>query len=302
MGWSTAHFNGRSIEVNDAVMEVWLALLLAEVDALAAAPAWLAEAREVWRAHATGASGSPVAPDFDGELSDDLRRGLVHTLALRIVNRLAALGDPIPASALNALGAGGPNDLFTSDVEAWRFLEPARALVALLERSFARDTPSVRLFDEVFYLPEDFIEQLAPFGCAADLEAFERAQDALAPWVESRRRPLDGEWRELHARVVRDYRDCRALSLADGAALAFGLIVHATRAAVPEAGRSLPLDGLRAFEHACVRWLTSSGLFDRVESAESSAGWRRASALYDELMRSAPCVGAPAERTHASAR
>lgn len=77
--------------------------------------------------------GFGVVPDLDGVLTTPSRLELARELGLRVVARLEALGDPISATALNAIGAGSADSAFPRDLPASMFTEPARAFVRLLD-------------------------------------------------------------------------------------------------------------------------------------------------------------------------
>ena len=133
MGTSRVSFGRKHFDAPDPVLEVWLRLIVDEIDALPEAPDWLRTAREDWQLIATEEFGFGVIPDLDGVLTDQARLGLVLQLSKRALARLKAFGDPIPKASLNALGAGKPGEGFPRDQVANVFLEPARAFIDLLE-------------------------------------------------------------------------------------------------------------------------------------------------------------------------
>lgn len=134
MGTSRVNFAGHHIDAPDPVLEVWLRLLVDVVDDLGDVPDWLKAARDDWQLLATEEFGFGVVPDLDGLLIDDARRETVLGLARRAYARLESMGDPIPATTLNSLGAGKDGEGFPRDVPAETFLKPARAFLELLKR------------------------------------------------------------------------------------------------------------------------------------------------------------------------
>jgi hypothetical protein len=133
MGTSRVWFRGRHFDALDPVLEVWLRLLVDEIDALDNAPDWLPAVRDDWQLLATEEFGFGVVPDLDGVLTDAVRRELLLQLSKRALKRLEAFGDPISAATLNALGAGKSGGGFPRDLPAHVFLEPARTFIRLLE-------------------------------------------------------------------------------------------------------------------------------------------------------------------------
>jgi hypothetical protein len=136
MGSSRVHFYRRSIDARDAALEVWLRLLVGAIDERSQAPEWLAAARANWIDVATLGFGYGVIPELDAFIVDEERREVVLGLCASADARLRALGDPIPAATLNALGAGPADSWFTRDVPAAVFAEVAEDFTALV-----RDTP-----------------------------------------------------------------------------------------------------------------------------------------------------------------
>ncbi|MCP5070918.1 MAG: hypothetical protein GY946_30510 [bacterium] len=108
-------------------------LLVDEIDRHPESPEWLRVARDDWQLLATAEFGFGIVPDLDGILTDGERRQLVLNLAGRAVERIRSWGDPIPASTLNAVGAGQGPTGFPRDLPADMFVGPALSFVALLE-------------------------------------------------------------------------------------------------------------------------------------------------------------------------
>ncbi len=133
MGSSRVSFRNKHFEARDPVLEVWLRLIVDEIDALAEAPDWLRTTREDWQLMATEEFGFGVVPDLDRVAAVDERRKTVLELSERALERLKTFGDPIPKETLNALGAGKPGEGFPRDLDAKIFLEPAQAFVELLK-------------------------------------------------------------------------------------------------------------------------------------------------------------------------
>lgn len=136
MSSSRIHFRERHMDAPDAAIEVWLRLLVGAIDALPDPPPWLADARADWNDAATMGFGFGVIPELDEVILDEDRRKVVLGLAEAARERLHRMGDPIPAAALNALGAGPEGSRFERDAPAAVFRDVAAQFTALV-----RDTP-----------------------------------------------------------------------------------------------------------------------------------------------------------------
>ncbi|MEZ4399712.1 MAG: hypothetical protein R3B06_06820 [Kofleriaceae bacterium] len=119
-------------DASDAALAVWLRLLVDEIDAAEAAPAWLADAREDWHDAATMGFGFGVMPELDDFILDEDRRAVVLALCEAAAARLRALADPVPAATLNALGTGGADAQFQWDVPRAMFQDVADQFTALV--------------------------------------------------------------------------------------------------------------------------------------------------------------------------
>jgi hypothetical protein len=135
VGSSYTVYRGRGFWSSDAVVELWLHELVAVVDASAAAPAWLREARAEWWVHATVGFTGFVSVGLDQQLSGDPDRGsLFLDLVDRVDARLRSYGPVIAVDVLNGFRVGGDGAVFTRDVDTG-LLQDFGAQVADLVRS-----------------------------------------------------------------------------------------------------------------------------------------------------------------------
>ncbi len=144
MGSTFIEYRGRGFEAGDATLEVWLSLLVREIDRLDDLPQWLRETRDEWELQATAGFGFGVMPGLDRYLTDDARRDAVLALSRTALERLESFGETIPCEALNSLGVGGEGAAFTRDVETEVFLRPARYFVKLLEGTLSPSEDDAR--------------------------------------------------------------------------------------------------------------------------------------------------------------
>lgn len=136
MGISRVHMGEQFIDTEDAGMEVWLRLLVGAIEEGYDNPPWLVTAAADWNEVATMGFGFGVIPELDAVITDEERRQVVLGFCQVAMDRLRALGDPIPAEVLNSLGAGPADSSFTRDVPAEVFLEVATDFTRLV-----RETP-----------------------------------------------------------------------------------------------------------------------------------------------------------------
>jgi hypothetical protein len=133
MGSTFIDFHGKGFEASDSAIEIWLALLVKEIDALQAAPAWLREVRDEWDELSKAGYGFGVMPDLDRFVTDDARRQQLLGIGGRALERLRALGEVIPRDVLNAFETGGPGSYFTQDAPAATFRRTGEYFLKLLE-------------------------------------------------------------------------------------------------------------------------------------------------------------------------
>lgn len=151
-----------------------------------------------------------------------------------------------------------------------------------MDASQMNQTARVWLFYEVFSHLETSIEELAPVSSVETRRELEQSQDNVERWFHGRRWPFEHLIRDVDRIVSSEYGSLLDCSKVEGAAFMFGLIVHAARAI--HDGEGPPINDLNHLLRVCCDYLIESGLFQSLEYAESSSGWRRAILLYDKLV------------------
>ncbi len=147
MGATYIDFRGKGFEASDCHIEIWLALMVDEIDKLDQPPDWLHEVRDVWATQARAGFGYGVMPDLDRFVTDSTRRDLLVSLGRRALAHLATLGEVIPRDVLNSFHTGGPTSTFTEDAQAAPFRRTGEYFLKLLDgtlsalESDARVTP-----------------------------------------------------------------------------------------------------------------------------------------------------------------
>jgi len=114
-------------------VQVWLHLLVREVDQLREQPEWLPEAREYWSEQATIAINGLICPRLDYFLIDEADVDLMRKLVQRVIGRLREFGDIVPRDFLNDLCQLPAHSQFTKDIATEEFLAYGRALRKLLD-------------------------------------------------------------------------------------------------------------------------------------------------------------------------
>ncbi len=108
MGNSFVDLKDVGFWTNDGVLEAWLHFLVREIDGVAAAPTWLAEAREAWHIQATNAFVGCHWLGLDSYVTTAASRAVLLKLTSAAVERVRGYGEHIPAEELNGAGVGGP--------------------------------------------------------------------------------------------------------------------------------------------------------------------------------------------------
>ena len=144
MGSTTVTFDGRSFEASDGQLEIWLELLVSEIDRRAASPLWLRQVRDDWHLQATAGFGMGVIPDLDRHVTDEERRATLIALCEAGLARLEALGDTLSRDQLNALGTGGEGSAFTTDLPTELFRRVGLYFLHLLQRQLSPDEIDAR--------------------------------------------------------------------------------------------------------------------------------------------------------------
>lgn len=108
MGSSFVDLKDVGFWTNDGDLEAWLHFLVREIDGVAAAPTWLAEAREAWHIQATNAFVGCHWLGLDSYVTTAARRSELLRLAGTALERVRGYGEHIPSEELNGAGVGGP--------------------------------------------------------------------------------------------------------------------------------------------------------------------------------------------------
>lgn len=144
MGSSFVDYGAKGFEANDAMLAVWLILLVNEMDKRGNLPDWLRTLRDDWELQATEQFDYGVIPMLDQLDAHEGAKELILSFCGPALRRLESMGDPIPQAALNGLHEWGEDREFTGDVDAAQFLRTARYFTKLLEGRLAADEVDAR--------------------------------------------------------------------------------------------------------------------------------------------------------------
>ena len=133
MGSSFIDFKDYGFWARDTHIELWLYLLVQEIDKLGARPDWLIEAREHWHEQATVGFVGWVHPQLDDYLTSRERVDLVIGLSARVLNLLNEKGEYLSGEYLNARGIGGGGYQPTTNWEMENFVGVGRKFIELLK-------------------------------------------------------------------------------------------------------------------------------------------------------------------------
>ena len=147
MGSSFIDFKDYGFWARDAGIEVWLYLLVQEIDKLESIPDWLKEARDHWFLQATVGFVGWIHPQLDEYLVSEDRVNLLIMLSERVLKRLNEQGAYLSAAYLNSLGVGGNGyHQWTAAVEVEIFARVGRKFIELLRGELKTDASTSPVF------------------------------------------------------------------------------------------------------------------------------------------------------------
>lgn len=131
MSASDIDFRGRSFMANDGIVQVWLRLLVQEIDQIHDPPAWLSEAREDWDFQAGGFMDY-VELGLDRHLNSASRTAEIVHLSRRALKSQKKRDEYITADELNAMSTNGDGSFFTGPLPLVEFIRTGDYFMKLL--------------------------------------------------------------------------------------------------------------------------------------------------------------------------
>ncbi|MBD2101662.1 hypothetical protein [Leptolyngbya sp. FACHB-261] len=149
MGSSFIDFKGYGFWARDASVEVWLDLLVQEIDKLEKVSDWLKEARSDWFEQATVGFVGCVDPKLDHFLISQERIDLVLTLSENTLRWLERQGKYLSKESLNSsMGSevDNPKGWWEQDVETQSFIKVGRKFIELLRGDLKTNASTSSIF------------------------------------------------------------------------------------------------------------------------------------------------------------
>jgi len=129
MSSTFVRFRGKGFEANDSTLEIWLLLLVHEIDSWGVTSNWLKRTRDEWFLQATGDFGFGVMPGLDAVVANEEQREVIVELASRVLSRLRCYGETISVAELNQIRG---DESFTEPVPTILIMNLGEYFVKLL--------------------------------------------------------------------------------------------------------------------------------------------------------------------------
>ena len=137
MGTSFTEFSGFGYWSRDGQIEVWLCLLVRQIDKEHDPVEWKLKIRNHFVIQATAGMNGCVSPQLDQFVDDDERRQWLMTVSRNALRELREAGNVVPPDWLNALfemkGSEGNPGPFSQPVEASYFQVCGEKWISLLQ-------------------------------------------------------------------------------------------------------------------------------------------------------------------------
>jgi hypothetical protein len=146
MGSSFIDYKDYGFWARDTHIELWLYLLVQEIDKLESIPDWLKETREHWYEQATVGFMGWVHPQLDDYLVIQDRVDLVLLLSERVLKLLDEQGEYLSGENLNSLGIGGGGYQADTPFEVENFVNVGRKFIELLKGKLKTDASTSPVF------------------------------------------------------------------------------------------------------------------------------------------------------------
>jgi hypothetical protein len=146
MGSSFIDFRDYGFWSRDIGIELWLYLLIQEIDNLESIPDWLREARDHWHEQASVGFVGHVHPQLDDYLVSQDRIDLILMLSERVLQLLNEQGEYFLGAHLNSLGIGGGGYQSDTPFEVKHFTGVGHKFIELLRGEVKTDASTSPVF------------------------------------------------------------------------------------------------------------------------------------------------------------
>ena len=146
MGASFIDFKDYGFWARDTGIELWLYLLVQEIDKLESISDWLKGVRKHWYQQATVGFVGWVHPQLDDFLASQDKIKLVILLSERVLKLLREQGEYLSGEYLNSLGIGGGEYQPSTNFEVEEFARVGRKFIELLKSELETDASTSPVF------------------------------------------------------------------------------------------------------------------------------------------------------------
>lgn len=144
MGSSFVEFRSKGFWVRDGSLEIWLALLVEQIDRDPSPPTWLRDLREQWHIATMGFNGC-VPTELNEYLTTTERTAVALTLSKQAMRQLVTYGPSISTEELRRLSAAHPGVHFSRDVPTHFFADVGDHFMRLLRGELSPSTEPARV-------------------------------------------------------------------------------------------------------------------------------------------------------------
>lgn len=138
MAKSYVTYNNQGFWVSDSELEVWLYLLVYEIDRLSEKPNWLINARQHWLFHATAGFLGCINASLPDIIDTEEKRKIILDLAFKAKQQLLSFDTKIPSAFLTNAGVGGGSRMYDDPVLAAWFIEVGDKFIQLLNSNIEK--------------------------------------------------------------------------------------------------------------------------------------------------------------------
>jgi hypothetical protein len=111
VGSSYTDFKGNGFWARDGQVEVWLYLLVEEINLIKDAPSWLKKLQEEWHIQATVGFNGCVTAGLDESIDTEEKRKYILVLSESALEKLRSQGPELTVKAEYSYGADGPDTI-----------------------------------------------------------------------------------------------------------------------------------------------------------------------------------------------
>jgi hypothetical protein len=139
MGTSLVRYGDHGFWARDALLEIWLHLLVRELDEEPDREDWLTEVRDEWEHQASSGYYGYIEAYLDRFANSPGRRRTLLEVSRNAYEKLMARDDDLGVEELSAMNIGGPHQRFKTPVRTEQVATIARPFINLLSGNVEDD-------------------------------------------------------------------------------------------------------------------------------------------------------------------